>query len=201
MATESTPTVQGLVLMSATLDLAMLLVVYLRIARPGVITWSQMGLTWSSLGSRVLLGLVAGVGLLGVSFVLDYLLRLAGVESTQENMFAALQSASLPQFAVVLMAVGCLAPLAEEVFFRGYVFGAYNRQKGLWQAFLFSSAIFAVLHVNELTNFNALALTPFFVIGLALAGIYYYAGSLVPAIVAHGVNNCVAVLLLYFGGS
>lgn len=188
---DSSPTIEGLVVAAAALDFSWLLIVYLRIIRPGVITWSKMGITSTSLAGRVGIGLLVGVGLLVVSGMLEYLLRLAGVQQTQMEMFSAVREASLPQFLLFLAVVGVLAPLAEEAFFRGYVFSAYREQKGLWQAFLFSSAIFAVMHLN------LPAVLPLFVLGAALAGTYQLTGSLVPAIVAHGVNNSVAILLLY----
>ncbi len=188
---NSNPTIEGLVLAAGALDLSWLLIVYLRIIRPGVITWSQMGLTSASLAGKVAIGLAAGVGLLVVSGLLEYVLHILGVQQTQMEMFTAVRDATLPQFLTFLVVVGALAPLAEEAFFRGYVFGAYREQKGLWQAFVFSSVIFAVVHLN------GPAMLPLFVLGAALAGTYYATGSLVSAIVAHGVNNSVAILLLY----
>lgn len=188
-----TPTVPQLVLWSATLELAMLLVVYLRIVRPGVITWRQMGFTTDSAVAKVGVGLAVGLGVLVVSGLLEQLLRLVGIRQTQSEMFTAVSNASPLELAVILAAVGVLAPIAEEVFFRGYVFGAYSKEKGLWQAFLFSSLVFAVVH------FNLEAMLPLFVVGAALAATYRATGSLAPAIIAHGVNNCVAMLLIYIG--
>lgn len=188
-----TPTVPQLVLWSATLEVAFLLVVYLRIIRPGVITWRQMGFTADGMSAKIGIGLAAGLGVLFVSGLLEQLLRQVGVRQTQSEMFTAVANASLPELVVILAAVGMLAPLAEEVFFRGYVFGAYSREKGLWPALLFSSLVFAVVH------FNLEAMLPLFVVGAALAVTYRATGSLVPAIIAHGVNNCVAMLLIYLG--
>jgi membrane protease YdiL (CAAX protease family) len=184
-------TIAGLVASAITLQAAMLLIVYYRIVRTNVITFSQMGLTWDSLWRKIGIGVAAGVGIIVVSSILELVLRQLGVMQTQMEMFAPVQQAPIPQFLVLAVVVAVFAPIAEEIFFRGYVFSAYRNQKGLWQAFLFSSVIFAVVHLN------LPAVVPLFVVGIALAGVYYITGSLVSCMVAHGVNNAVGILLLY----
>ena len=90
------------------------------------------------------------------------------------------------------LAAAVLAPIAEEIYFRGYVFRAYVAQKGPLQAYLFSSVLFAVVHLNWQ------AFVPIFVVGLFLGFLYQRTGSVLPGIIAHAFNNAVAFTVLYF---
>jgi uncharacterized protein len=183
----------GIAVAALSLDVALLAIVYVRVVRPGAISWGRMGLQSRHLGRYLLLGLLAGVVLFLTSSVLELLLSQLGVRQTQTQLFQSVRTASIPEFALVLMAGAVAAPIAEEIFFRGYIFRAYLDQKGLKRAFFFSAALFAVIHLN------IPAMIPIFVMGLLLAYFYYRTGSIIPSIVAHGVNNATAFVLLYLG--
>src|SRR5690606_27622163 len=89
--------------------------------------------------------------------------------------------------AVVFGAVG-LAPLVEELFFRGYVHGVLRAHTGRY-AVWFSALLFAGVH------FYVINFLPLFVLGVALARLYERAGSLATAVVAHAaVNASVTVI-------
>lgn len=89
--------------------------------------------------------------------------------------------------AVVFGAVG-LAPVVEELFFRGYVHGVLKAHTGGYAVWL-SALLFAGVH-RYVINF-----LPLFVLGVALARLYERAGSLATAIVAHAaVNASVTVI-------
>ena len=79
------------------------------------------------------------------------------------------------------------------MFFRGYVFRTFARDRGRVWAYTYSAALFSVTHAN------LSAAVPIFVLGLMLAYIFERSGSLIPGIVAHGVNNAIAFGLLYAG--
>ncbi len=183
----------GIAVAAASLDVALLAIVYLRVVRPGAVSWSAMGLSLQHPGKRVLLGLSYGVALFTLSSLLEYLLSRVGVQQTQNLTFQSVTRASLQEFGLILLAGAVLAPVVEEIYFRGYVFRAYLDQKGPWRAFLFSAGLFAVVHLN------LPALLPIFAMGLLLSFIYYRTGSIVPAIVAHSFNNAAAFTLLYLG--
>jgi membrane protease YdiL (CAAX protease family) len=176
------------------LDLSLLAVVYYRIVRLGVLTWEQLGLTTVRLADRIRLGLVGGVIIVAVAAVIEQVLNAFGVPQTQAEMFSGVKSATLGQFIGVLLAVAVVAPICEEIFFRGYVFTAVNRTRGWPLAFASSSVLFAVSHLN------LQALLPILVIGIGLCFLYWRTTSLVPSIVAHMLNNAVALSAFYFSG-
>lgn len=91
--------------------------------------------------------------------------------------------------AIVLL-VGVLsilaAPIAEETFFRGFLFAGLRVRWGTFWAALASGLLFAALH------FNLGSIVPFTVIGMLLAWAYVFSGSLWTAIGVHFIFNSVS---------
>ncbi len=81
------------------------------------------------------------------------------------------------------------APIAEEIFFRGYLFGALRNWRGLWPAALLSGALFAGVHAGSSANEFLL---PLAVLGAGLCILYAKTGSLYPPIMLHCFNNSLA---------
>lgn len=87
-------------------------------------------------------------------------------------------------------AVGLLAPVCEELVFRGAVLRALLRWSSLhWVAITVSALFFALIHANPAQMPHA------FIIGLLLGWLYYRTDSVVPGIVYHWVNNSVAYII------
>lgn len=88
----------------------------------------------------------------------------------------------------LLLFVGGLGPLVEELFFRGLLFGSLRKRQPFWPAALLTALSFGLGHG--------------LVMGLptALMGLYFcwqveQDDSLVPAFLLHAANNSLAVLL------
>jgi CAAX protease family protein len=90
---------------------------------------------------------------------------------------------------VILVAFLLVAPAAEEIFFRGVVYNAWERERGPWVAVIGSAALFAVIHTN------LFALVPIFALGVALALLYRSTGSLAATIAMHAGFNAISVVL------
>jgi hypothetical protein len=164
-----------------------------RIVRPGAITWEDMGLTAVALDRRLAQGLVGGIVIFVLAGVTGLVLRRAGIEQTQQEMFRAIRGVGQLQFLSVWLIVSIVAPICEESFFRGYVFTALRGRYGRWIAYPGSAILFAAIH------FNPPAILPIMVMALCLAFLYDRTRSVVPGIIAHGLNNSVAITLLYAG--
>lgn len=88
------------------------------------------------------------------------------------------------------LVVGLLAPLAEELVFRGAVLRALLRWNNRpWRGIVISAVLFAVVHMNPAQMPHA------FLIGLLLGWMYYRTDSIVPGVVYHWVNNTVAYVM------
>ncbi len=93
--------------------------------------------------------------------------------------------------AALLASAAVGAPLFEEIFFRGVLYGAVRRRAGVVAALATSSAIFAALHPQLPLGF-----LPLMTMGLGFSLLYEWRRSLLPAIVAHACNNGFIVLML-----
>jgi len=78
------------------------------------------------------------------------------------------------------------APLGEEIFFRGCLFPALRKSWGVLAALLVSGALFSLVHY-EWVGFLGLM-----EIGILLAALRLWSGSLWAAIIGHAVNNFIA---------
>ena len=77
---------------------------------------------------------------------------------------------------------GAIAPIAEELFFRGFLYG-YSRRWGILPALLLSTAVFVALHLP-----SGLPVTQI-VGGIVFALVYEGARSLIAPIVIHSLGN------------
>lgn len=92
---------------------------------------------------------------------------------------------------VLIIAV---APLSEEIFFRGFLFGGMRRAVPFAAAAAISSGIWGLFHYTDPDSWGVvLQLTIF---GLALAWLYRRTGSIWPTIAVHVINNAIAFALL-----
>lgn len=90
---------------------------------------------------------------------------------------------------IAVLATVVVAPIAEEIFFRGVAFNAWMREYGLRRAIVLSALLFALIHGS------LGALVPIFVLGIALAVIYRRTGNLASNIALHATFNAISVLL------
>ncbi len=91
---------------------------------------------------------------------------------------------------ILLVIVVLVAPFAEEVFFRGYLYSAFKKAWGINAGLFLSSLLFAMAHM-ELYSF-----IPIFAIGWMLAYIFEKTKSLFPIIFLHAVYNLILILIL-----
>jgi membrane protease YdiL (CAAX protease family) len=180
----------GLVLSVITLDGSLLGVLYFRLVRPAVLSWQQMGVTLASFWDRARLGVAVGIFVIVATAAVTFLLEKVGVQQTQQDLFAGVRGASPGQFLGVLLAAAAIVPVAEEIFFRGYVFTAVRQRWGLVPAFATSGLLFAVAHLN------LEAFLPILLIGVTFCWVYWRTGSLVPSMIAHAMNNALALSTL-----
>lgn len=94
---------------------------------------------------------------------------------------------------VLGVSVMALAPLSEEVFFRGFLFRAVQGRAGMTVGLLVSALAFSAFHLN------LGVVLPFFVIGLIFAWAYHASGSLWTPIAAHAIFNSVSFIATLAG--
>jgi uncharacterized protein len=91
---------------------------------------------------------------------------------------------------VQVLLIVVLAPIGEEICFRGMLFGGLRTKLPMVPAALVGGLVFGGLHA--LTGISAVP--PLIVFGFLLCLLYEKTGSVVPGIVLHMLNNSVALL-------
>ena len=97
---------------------------------------------------------------------------------------------SLLNALVVIVLVTVIAPLGEELFFRGFFFGALRNWRGPILAAILSGAVFGLVHAGSAP---VAYLVPLAIFGFGLCMLYELTGSLYPAIALHALNNSIAL--------
>lgn len=117
-------------------------------------------------------------------FALNIFVQWFPLENNLTDVFSGLSRNVLGIFCLAV-----LAPLLEEVLFRGAIQGVLMRYFGRpWPAIIVSALVFGVFHWNPIQVVYATLL------GIVLGWIYYRTGSLMSVIVGHVLNNTLAVV-------
>ena len=87
-----------------------------------------------------------------------------------------------------------IAPIMEEILFRGILQDALMRKYGVFVGILIASAVFGIVHIIPQQVVNA------FMIGIVLGYIYYLTGALLPVILIHCINNAISYFTWMLNG-
>jgi uncharacterized protein len=133
---------------------------------------------------------LAVLGLAALSHFLNALIQLAGFgdHGTLRLMGDVIASASGWQLFLLGAVLALGAGTAEEIFFRGFLQQRLARRFSPRVAVLVAAACFGVMHWDKVQGPAAALL------GLYLGWLAERAGSIVPAVIAHAVNNTLAVV-------
>lgn len=111
----------------------------------------------------------------------------------QEPVKALQDSGSVLLQALLGFSAVIVAPLAEELLFRGYLYGVLKRFTDSYFAAVATALIFALVHQHIGT------LVPLFSLGLVLVLAYELTGSLLVPIFIHALFNLGSTVLILFG--
>lgn len=155
-------------------------------------SWAALGLV-SGLKGGAPLALVAFGGIFLFSAGYTLLVRFLGLEMLLPPGLPEVMGQGALQRVLGFLATVVAAPLAEEVFFRGFLLPAFAIQWGFFPGAVVTSVLFAFSHVS------LGLLLPVFVSGLLLAWLYRRTGSLWNCVLAHGIQNGLAFSAVLLG--
>lgn len=139
--------------------------------------------------SYVILGVLTVCAVFG----LNMLLELSGIigksgnyQAVQENQFAA-------YFALGLVCYGLITPIAEELMFRGIIYGLMRSMMSVKAAMVLSALLFGLYHMNVVQGIYG------FVMGCLMVYAYEYFGTFKAAVFIHITANVLAYCMRYSG--
>lgn len=112
-----------------------------------------------------------------------------GGESIQESVKLLKESSDPVVLSLMTIAAVIVAPICEEIVFRGYLYPVAKRFAGPWVGAFFSALVFSVAHGN------IVAALPLFLLALILVSLYEKTGSLWAPIAAHFCFNGTTVTI------
>jgi uncharacterized protein len=86
----------------------------------------------------------------------------------------------------------CVAPVAEEFFFRGFFYRALRSRYSVLVAALIDGVLFGVIHWDLSSADGLLIIPPLAALGFMFCLVYERTGSLYPVIALHAFNNAIA---------
>ena len=160
-----------------------LLIVTILFARRGAqrLTPATLGIRRTPFGAALGWALAFYVGIVAAEGL--YLLLVGDGGLGGEETAGSISTATA---AMTIAGVAVVAPIAEEVAFRGYLFPALTTWRGPWIAALITAVLFAAAHLGAYPPQIA-PMMVFFGLGACL--LRWFTGSLLPCIGLHALNN------------
>jgi membrane protease YdiL (CAAX protease family) len=145
-------------------------------------SWLDIGLVPG--GAIVYLILTTAITSIAMTYLtfIDY-------SQAQDTGFSNLSGQAEYILAFVMLVI--IAPIAEELLFRGYLLGKLRKHAPLWVAIFVTSVIFGAIHLAWNVGIDVFALS------IVLCVLRVVSGSLWPSIMLHMLKNGLAFYLLF----
>ncbi|MBM3940506.1 MAG: CPBP family intramembrane metalloprotease [SAR202 cluster bacterium] len=148
--------------------------------------WSFLGFTRTSMGRVLAWAAVAFALNIAFNIVYGLLLKEFAPSAVPEPLPPELQNANT---IVLIVAVALGAPIAEEVYFRGFLFQGLAGSLGVAGAASASALLFGVVHA-----LSGIAVIPVALFaGVVFALVFRRTGSIWPSLLAHLAQNSIAL--------
>ena len=160
----------------------------------------SLGITFRNFFHNVFYGVVGYVATLPVLFlvllVTTFVTNFFKYVPKEQVVVDLFMRQSNPAFLIYTSVFAAIAgPIVEELFFRGFMYGAVKKYVGIFPAILITASLFAALHAH------AVGFLPIMVLGILLAYLYEKTGTLVSSITVHIMHNFSMVLLVFLAKS
>jgi len=175
--------------------LAIMLIAHFALIQYGA-RLSSIGLSFKDVSKNIFFGItgyIAAIPLFLVTIIIIIAItKLVGYVPERQrvvDLFLKEENTGFLLYSSIFAAV--FGPFAEELFFRGFLYGAVKKKIGVLYAAFFTSAIFAMLHANIVGFF------PIMILGVLLVYVYEKTGSLISSITVHIFHNLVMLYLVF----
>jgi hypothetical protein len=155
--------------------------------------WNELGVKSASGEAFIKYGLLGGLLLLGMVMILGYPLNYLQPDLEPQVFEKLLRSINtIPALLLMLFMGSILAPVSEELFYRGMMYPVFRRRLGTGWGAVAAGTVFGLVH------WDLWRTIPLAVGGALLCYIYEKTGSILVSALAHGVWNGTLALIIYF---
>ncbi|MFA6988561.1 MAG: type II CAAX endopeptidase family protein [Candidatus Gastranaerophilaceae bacterium] len=172
-------------------SLALLVTTYLTIKFQFKESFTEvMGIDFKNIKSYIITGILATIVLVLFTTIIN-ILSIFVFNNSFKNPY---ESFSPEKIRLISIFAILIAPIVEEVFFRGFIQPVFVKRFGMYIGIFTTSVIFGLSH-SQYTNYST-ALLSVIAIGIVLGIVKEKTGSIIPGILAHFINNFLAALVL-----
>ncbi len=157
--------------------------------------WAALGLSMKNWLRGVFLGIAGYITILPLFLLIVLLItRVSGYFDYQPpvhplvNIFFKEANPFILGGFIVLAAL--VAPVIEEIVFRGFIYSAVRKRAGVTLAIIVTSALFSLLHMS------IFSFLPIFFLGIVLAYLYEKTGLLISSITLHVIHNSLLISMV-----
>jgi membrane protease YdiL (CAAX protease family) len=152
--------------------------------------WRNLGLNYYSLIKTIWYSFLALLLIMLINFAYVILMTNVFKIAPPTSKIEELVGNKNVSYILLLVVVSIIAPICEEIFFRGFLFQGFKKRWGVPAGIIISSALFSAAHL-DLYNF-----LPLLAIGWVLAYLFHKTKSLLPVIFLHAIYNLLLILIL-----
>lgn len=178
---------------------ALLAIVLFFASRHGGLAWARLGLRRFPIWVVVLMPPLALLLQILTGILSEILSPLLGGMTNPQGCDISQAFGRDPYLGVISIAV--IAPVVEEIVFRGFIYGGLRRRWGVGLSIVVSSLLFALAHSLSVGGSILLLAPSLFIAGMVLAFVYERSRSLVPGMVLHASFNLIAVVAIFLVGT
>lgn len=156
----------------------------------------SIGIRWDKWLRGIIKGIIFYFGFIPILFLLAYIgllfCYILGITPQPHPLIEILKREKSIFFIYHLLIMAIfIAPIFEEILFRGLFYQGLKRHFGYLRASFISSFIFSLMH------FNPSQFLPIMGLGVLMCFIFEYTGTLVPVIALHMLNNGLFLYLFF----
>lgn len=134
-------------------------------------------------------GLIIYLVLSAILIAIASQLSFINLDQVQDTGFSRLELRY--EYIVAFLMLVVVAPVAEEILFRGFLFGKLRKHVPIWGAILITSLLFAFAHGAVNVGIDVFALS------IVLCLLRLISGTIWPSILLHMLKNSIAFYLLF----
>lgn len=172
------------------------LYVFYLVRRRYQVSLRELGLRFGHLVRNVSLGIVTYIGFFPIYFLLLLsimgVLKLIGYEPPVQTVVQMVyEEENIKILFFFALFIGVVGPFFEEIFFRGFIYQAFQRRWGLAKGMIACSILFALLHAHWV------AFLPIFALSVVLCLLFENTRSVIPGTILHMFHNGVALIIMF----